>query len=257
MVGRLPYYYTDVPPVTTNMKNISVPATSVVSLARDNFKNQTEEEYMWLEHAMRVIEDNTGTYENISWSAFYASRQQQLARTIKAEIATPGTADSILRAAHVTRTRRANQITATTLHIRQRRAYTRHCMTDFDNAEDLPEFEDWCQRRAKYIPHFQYWASVLELDMLVLVYVRSLRHASFAMYLAAPMELVPWFHALDHTHYARWIPVHLKDMAALPMKHPGVARGFRPGNFTVRRKKKVFYSIKINQAHEQNNALIK
>ena len=46
MVGRLPCYYTDVPPVTTNMKNISVPATSVVSLTRDNFKVQTEEEYM-------------------------------------------------------------------------------------------------------------------------------------------------------------------------------------------------------------------
>ena len=64
------------------MKNISVPATSVVSLTRDNFKKQTEEEYMWLEHARRVIEDNTGTDENISWSAFHASRQPQLARTI-------------------------------------------------------------------------------------------------------------------------------------------------------------------------------
>ena len=210
MVGRLPHYYTDVPSVTTNMKNISVPATSVVSLARDNFKKQTEEEYMWLEHAQRVIEDNTGTDENISWSEFHASRQPQLARTIspaallplfldsahtvamiqhsmdvvknavehvnpgqtpvvtldqplfalakqiqwkwpekygedkmvvmfgglhiamaalktigdwlrgsgwvqalvQAEIATPGTADSFLRAAHVTRTRRSHQITA-------------------------------------------------------------------------------------------------------------------------------------------------
>ena len=37
---------------------------------------------MWLEHARRVIEDNTGTDENISWSAFHASRQPQLARTI-------------------------------------------------------------------------------------------------------------------------------------------------------------------------------
>ena len=82
MVGRLPHYYIDVPPVTTNMKNISVPATSVVSLARDNFKEQTEEEYMWLEHARRVIEDNTGTDDNILWSAFHASRQPQLARTI-------------------------------------------------------------------------------------------------------------------------------------------------------------------------------
>ena len=240
----------DVPPVTTNMKNIYVPATSVVSLARDNFKKQTEEEYMWLEHARRVIEDNTETDENISWSALHASRQPQLARTIsptallplfldsahtvamirhsmdvvkntvehvnpgqtpvatldqplfalakqiqwkwpekygedkmvvmfgglhiemaalktlgdwlrgsgwvqalvQAEIATPGTADSFLRAAHVTRTRRAHQITATTLHILQRRAYTRHYMTDFDDVEYLPEFEDWCQRRAKDIP---------------------------------------------------------------------------------------------------------
>ena len=61
MVGRLPHYYTDVHPVTTNMKNISVPATSVVSLTRDSFKEQTEEEYVWLEHPRRVIEDNTGT----------------------------------------------------------------------------------------------------------------------------------------------------------------------------------------------------
>ena len=77
------------------------------------------------------------------------------------------------------------------------------------------------------------------------------------MYLAAPMELVPWFHALDHTHYARWIPVHPMDMAALPMKHPGVARKFSAGNFTVRKTKNVFPSIPIDQAHEQNNALMK
>ena len=78
----LPHYYTDVPPVTTNMKNISIPATSVVLLTRDNFKEQTEEEYMWLEHARRIIEGNNGTDVNISWSAFNASRRPQLARTI-------------------------------------------------------------------------------------------------------------------------------------------------------------------------------
>ena len=82
MVGSLPHYYTDVPPVTTNMKNIYVPATRVVSLTRDNFKEQTYEEYMWLEHARRIIADNNGTDENISWSAFNASRQPQLARII-------------------------------------------------------------------------------------------------------------------------------------------------------------------------------
>ena len=67
MVDRLPHYYTGVPPVTTNMKNISVPATSMVSLTRDNFKEQAEEEYMWLEQPRRITEGNTGTDENISW----------------------------------------------------------------------------------------------------------------------------------------------------------------------------------------------
>ena len=93
--------------------------------------------------------------------------------------------------------------------------------------------------------------------MLVLVYVRSLRQASFTMYLAALTELAPWFHALDHTQYARWIPVHLRNMVALPMKHPGVAIEFDAGNFTVRKTKNVFSCIPIDQAHEQNNALIK
>ena len=94
--------------------------------------------------------------------------------------------------------------------------------------------------------------------MLVLVFVRSLRQASFAMYLAAMTEMVSWFHALDHTHYARWIPVQLRrDMIALPMKHPGVAREFRAGNFTVSNTNNVFSLIPIDQAHEQNHALIK
>ena len=83
------------------------------------------------------------------------------------------------------------------------------------------------------------------------------RQASFTMYLAALTELVSWFHALDHTHYAGWIHVHLRDMISLPMKHPAVAREVRAGNFTVRNTKNVFSSIPIDQVHEQNNALIK
>ena len=41
------------------------------------------------------------------------------------------------------------------------------------------------------------------------------------------------------------------------MKHPCIAREFGAGNFTGRKTKNVFSSIPIEQAHEQNNALIK
>jgi len=58
-------------------------------------------------------------------------------------------------------------------------------------------------------------------------------------------------------NYARWIRVHLKDMAELSERHQEVARKFREGSFTVQKTKKIFSSIPIDQAHKQNNACIK
>ncbi|PIK35047.1 hypothetical protein BSL78_28133 [Apostichopus japonicus] len=83
-VAPLPHYYTDVPPVTSSIKKSPVPAAGVVSLARGDFKQQTDEEYQWLGNAKQVLEDNTGTVdnENTSWAAFHASRQPPDARVI-------------------------------------------------------------------------------------------------------------------------------------------------------------------------------
>ena len=77
------------------------------------------------------------------------------------------------------------------------------------------------------------------------------------MYLDALTELVPWFFALDHTNYARWIPVHLQDMAELANKHPDVFTEFSNGHFTVQKTKRMFSAIPLDQAHEQNNAYVK
>jgi len=56
--------------------------------------------------------------------------------------------------------------------------------------------------------------------------------------MSAITDLASWFHKLDHTNYARWIPVHHKDMVELPIKHPEVAREFAVGNFTYTEDKK-------------------
>jgi len=77
------------------------------------------------------------------------------------------------------------------------------------------------------------------------------------MYLDALTELATWFHAMDHTNYARWIPVHLRDMVTLPTAHPEIAREFEAGNFTIQKTSRQFSAIPIDQAHEQNNAAIK
>jgi len=77
------------------------------------------------------------------------------------------------------------------------------------------------------------------------------------MYLDALTQQAPWFHALDHTHYTRWISVHWKDMVELTIKRPDVANKFSEGHFTVQKTQRVFSLIPIDQAHEQNNACIK
>ena len=89
------------------------------------------------------------------------------------------------------------------------------------------------------------------------MFIHSLHQASFTMYLDAVTELTPWFHALDHVTYARWIPVYLRDMAELLTRHSDVAKQFYDGNFTITKTDRVFSAIFIDQAHEQNNACIK
>ena len=159
---------------------------------------------------------------------------------IQAEIASPGIADSLLKASHVMRTRRAHQITAASLYILQHRAYGHYCVTCSNNGQTPVEFEEWCNERRQNCPQFQYWATTMELEVCILTYVRSLREANFTMYLEALTELVPWFCALDHINYSRWIPVHLRDMAALPTMHPDIYREFSAGHFTIQKMKRVF-----------------
>ena len=176
---------------------------------------------------------------------------------VQAEIATVGMADSLHKASHVMRTRKAHQITAAALYILQHRAYDHYSLTCSKDNQTPADFEAWCAERKQNCPQFQYWTTSMELEICILTYVRSLREANFAMYLDALTELVPWFYALDHTNYARWIPVHLRDMAQLPKTHPDIYREFNAGHFTVQKTKRVFSAIPIDQAHEQNNACVK
>lgn len=123
---------------------------------------------------------------------------------VQADIASARTADSFPRAEHVMRTHHAHQVTAAALNILQHRAYDYYARAA-DNCQQL-SFKEWCQRRTKEHPQFQYWSLALAL---ILTFVHSLREADFDMYLDVLWELLPWFFALDHTHYARWITVHL------------------------------------------------
>jgi hypothetical protein len=174
----------------------------------------------------------------------------------QANVASSGTADSFLKVSHVTRTRHAHQVTAASLHLLLNKAYAEYTR-NHEETETLKHMEAWCEEKIAASPQFCFWFNILQLELQVMIFVRSLRQGNFMLYIDSLSQLVPWFFSLDHTNYARWIPIHLRDMINLRVKHPAVHKEFMLGNFTIRKTGRAFSNIALDQAHEQNNASVK
>ena len=65
---------------------------------------------------------------------------------VQANTASSGTADSFIRASHVTKTRHAHQVTAASLHTLLKQAYSEDFTPDDGNTTqpDDEVFEEWC-----------------------------------------------------------------------------------------------------------------
>ena len=110
---------------------------------------------------------------------------------------TNGTADAFIRDSHVTKTRHAHQVTAATLHALLKQAYSKDCTPD-DGITTQPDdgvFEEWCTQRAKASVYFDYWLKTLSLEVLLLVYIRSLRERNFELYVQSLTQIIPWMFA--------------------------------------------------------------
>ena len=176
---------------------------------------------------------------------------------VEADIASSGSADSFLSATNVTKTRQAHQVTACSLFKLLKKAYSAYLAEPEDSDEEIVAFEEWCDTRRKESPQFQFWFLILNMELTILTLIRAFREGNFALYRESLSELIPYFFANNNVNYARWLPVHLRDMMSLERQHPEVARQFQNGNFAVHKSQRHFSSIAIDQAHEQNNAIIK
>ena len=169
------------------------------------------------------------------------------AALVEAGIATSGRAEAMLSASHVKRTLYAHQVTAVSLHVLQQTAYQTYCTT-FEESESPVNFIEWCSSmNSQDNPQFYYWSTVLELELLLNMYVQSLREGNFDLYIDVLNQLVPWLFALDHVHYACWLPVHIQDMVALKTMHPSVYDEFQNGNFVVQRSTHTFSRMALDQ----------
>ena len=175
-----------------------------------------------------------------------------------AGVATQGIADSFLTASHVTRTRRAHQVTAASLHILMNTAYEAYKVNQQGEEQgSLLSLEHWKEAMKKKSPNFLYWDFVLKLELICLRLVRSFREANFPLYINALQELIPWMFAMDHPNYARWLSVHYRDMRVLSQTQPDVFKHFNDGSFVVHKTIRAFFSIALDHAHEQINVIIK
>ena len=82
---------------------------------------------------------------------------------------------------------------------------------------------------------FQYWLLTLHFQLTILIFFRSLREGNFQLYKDACKSL-----ALDCTHNARWLPVHIRDRECLETEVPVIAAELKNGNFVVNKTNGAF-----------------
>ena len=175
---------------------------------------------------------------------------------VQAGVTTSERADAISNGSQVTRVRYANQVTAAVLHLLQRAAFDDYIQLQ-DEAETPLSFMSWHQKMFSEKPQFAMWSLTLYLEILYLQFVRSLRSADFKLYVQCLGEFAPWMFALNHSNYARWFPVHTRDMVQLPTKAPPTYAEFKKEHFVVQKTERAFSAMAMDQAHEQLNEQMK
>ena len=93
--------------------------------------------------------------------------------------------------------------------------------------------------------------------MLLLRFVRSIRTEDLILYEESLDEIADWVFILDHYNYARWLPVHVRDMMNVRVKHPALYRQFADGFVTIAKTQNPFAMIGFDQTHEQQNKELK
>ena len=116
---------------------------------------------------------------------------------------------------------------------------------------------EWKRNKENKYPQFKFWFLTRDMEMLLRRVVRSLRSKNFKLFVESLEEMLPFSFALDHLNYARRPSVHLKDSKSLSSTNPNISPAFLEGNFVVTKTLQNFSSVAIDQAHEQNNKLVK
>ena len=171
-------------------------------------------------------------------------------------VITSGKADSMFSGSHIKRTRYAYQVTAGSLKILLKYAYQQY-LENNPEEENSPTFDQWSDKQCETGKQFKFWMTTLNLELMVLQFIKHIWEKDFQMYIQYLLKFVPWLFAFDHVNYTCWVKVHISDMVNLQTTHPNVYHEFINGHFAMQKTSNTFSAMSIDQCHEQQNDLIK
>ena len=114
---------------------------------------------------------------------------------------------------HVVKTKYMHQMTAFTLHQLMVSSYDK--FIESKSSTDPPNFSEWKTIMESAYPQFQFWSTVLNMQLDYLIFLRLIGTGDFNLYTVSLERILPWIFAFDHIHYSRWLPVHHQDMETL------------------------------------------
>ena len=121
---------------------------------------------------------------------------------------------------------------------------------------ELPLFK-WLDERCEVSQMAYYWRLILNFQIQVLIFVRSIREGNFPLYVETLFYFLKWFFALDKYNYSRWATIYWFELASLDKTCPDVFKEFIKGNFSFLKTKTAFSRMALDQLHKQNNKVIK
>ncbi|KAJ1530222.1 hypothetical protein ONE63_005149 [Megalurothrips usitatus] len=154
-------------------------------------------------------------------------------------------AQSLLAVHHVKKSRSALAVTAAALFVLLNEAHQE------ENAAKA--FDSWIDERCRDSDTFYYWFLIFNLIITLLRFVKALRLRDYNEYCQTLKAMAPWYFTYDRQNYARWIPVHIRDLERLPEDLPAVYEEFKGGNFVFLETLRLMSAIPYDQTHEHIN----
>ena len=82
------------------------------------------------------------------------------------------------------------------------------------------------QKKSSESKVFSFWKMMMDLEIHILIYVRSIHKGIFKLHVRVLQKLLKWYFIFDRYNYARWMTINWFDLNNLKENFPDVFEFF-------------------------------